>query len=53
MTATKMNAQRSIIIANAEKKQSERVTFEGQLGECSVISLEMFFLEIWKDIISS
>ena len=49
MTATKMNAQEIIqFIANAEKKTSVKVTFEGNLPELSLLllpSLGMFFLE--------
>ena len=52
MTATKMNAQEIIqFIANAEKKTSVKVTFEGQLdGAIPALlpSLGMFFLETGK-----
>ena len=52
MTATKMNAQEIIqFIANAEKKTSVKVTFEGNLLEPSLLllsNLGMFFLETGK-----
>ena len=39
MTATKMNAQEIIqFIANAEKKTSVKVTFEGQLATAVPVS---------------
>ena len=49
MTATKMNAQEIIqFIANAEKKTSVKVTFEGQLASAvpsSVVKLGNFYSE--------
>ena len=52
MTATKMNAQEIIqFIANAEKKTSVKVTFEGQLAgaiPASVIKLGNVLLETGK-----
>ena len=54
MTATKMNAQEIIqFIANAEKKTSVKVTFEGQLAgaiPASVIKLGNVLFGDWKDI---
>ena len=54
MTATKMNAQEIIqFIANAEKKTSVKVTFEGQLTgsiPASVIKLGNVLFGDWKDI---
>ena len=54
MTATKMNAQEIIqFIANAEKKTSVKVTFEGQLTEsipASVTKLGNVLFGDWKDI---
>ena len=54
MTATKMNAQEIIqFIANAEKKTSVKVTFEGQLAgaiPASVTKLGNVLFGDWKDI---
>ena len=54
MTATKMNAQEIIqFIANAEKKTSVKVTFEGQLTgsiPASVTKLGNVLFGDWKDI---
>ena len=54
MTATKMNAQEIIqFIANAEKKTSVKVTFEGQLDgaiPATVIKLGNVLFGDWKDI---
>ena len=45
MTATKMNAQEIIqFIANAEKKTSVKVTFEGQLAG----AIPCFCYQTWK-----
>ena len=50
MTATKMNAQEIIqFIANAEKKTSVKVTFEGQLSGSIPASGNVLFGD-WKDI---
>lgn len=52
MTATKMNAQEIIqFIANAEKKTSVKVTFEGQLATAvpsSVVKLGNVLFGDWK-----
>ena len=54
MTATKMNAQEIIqFIANAEKKTSVKVTFEGQLATAvpsSVVKLGNVLFGDWKDV---
>ena len=54
MTATKMNAQEIIqFIANAEKKTSVKVTFEGQLASAvpsSVVKLGNVLFGDWKDV---
>ena len=54
MTATKMNAQEIIqFIANAEKKTSVKVTFEGQLTTAvpsSVVKLGNVLFGDWKDV---
>ena len=54
MTATKMNAQEIIqFIANAEKKTSVKVTFEGPLTgviPASVVKLGNVLFGDWKDI---
>ena len=54
MTATKMNAQEIMqFIANAEKKTSVKVTFEGQLAgaiPASVTKLGNVLFGDWKDI---
>ena len=54
MTATKMNAQEIIqFIANAEKKTSVKVTFEGELATAvpsSVVKLGNVLFGDWKDI---
>ena len=55
MTATKMNAQEIIqFIANAEKKTSVKVTFEGQLASAvpsSVVKLGNVLFGDWKDVL--
>ena len=54
MTATKMNAQEIIqFIANAEKKTSVKVTFEGELATAvpsSVVKLGNVLFGDWKDV---
>ena len=54
MTATKMNAQEIIqFIANAEKKTSVKVTFEGQLATAvpgSIVKLGNVLFGDWKDV---
>ena len=54
MTATKMNAQEIIqFIANAEKKTSVKVTFEGELASAvpsSVVKLGNVLFGDWKDV---
>ena len=54
MTATKMNAQEIIqFIANAEKKTSVKVTFDGQLATAvpgSVVKLGNVLFGDWKDV---
>ena len=54
MTATKMNAQEIIqFIANAEKKTSVKVTFEGRLATAvpsSVVKLGNVLFGDWKDV---
>ena len=54
MTATKMNAQEIIqFIANAEKKTSVKVTFDGELATAvpsSVVKLGNVLFGDWKDV---